>query len=279
MTFEELDKAISHFETFKMNFATDIAGVRSGDEEYQGMEKLFESCESVWPTFIYEIKRNLRLGYTDYSHELQSLLDNNNFIRDNFDANTHHPFWRWLYEKLDVLIEAACLSSGVNFQNLSKSQNIKDDLFLKISHGGLTMAEVYQIEACVFNSPTISQPNDKTGKRLSKSVSKNINKSIITFDQLFVNDQDKCFVENLLRELKVVDRNGICTLTQRKRGALFGIVRALREKQIIPNYPDKHLMTAFTTYTKTYYSRIKDDSNLFDEYYKKAANAIKKRKL
>lgn len=95
------------------------------------------------------------------------------------------------------------------------------------------------------------------------------------FEEFFLVQDHSVFCINLLKELGVSDAKGLYALGPKKRSSMLGYIHALKEHGFITYATEPEIMKALFSYLNTHYSRLKPESNTYNQYYNLTDSALK----
>ncbi|MAL58616.1 MAG: hypothetical protein CMC14_01060 [Flavobacteriaceae bacterium] len=258
----------------------------------------YQNDESTDVLIVEELEKRLAIEAVEYKRKLDDEWEKYTFdpmYFDNFiSGDLYNEFLKSLYERIKPLNDFEInkyLTLSVN-QFKTHTPEKRAEAFKRLYHDtywfpnymeykeetylskyAMHVWKHYTNHFHLYKEATINALNDfkigitTTTKKPSKELKKDFNSLIPQ-----TNKQD--YILQLLEDLSIT-LNGTSILTPRKKGALRGVIEALREKMIIPNIGLSTLCNVFADKINLELKSELDASTTSEKYKKEALQYIK----
>lgn len=294
--FENLNHFKSICESLKKHF--EKPKVKIEPQRIQMNYTNYQNDEPVDVFIVEELEKRLAIEAVEYKRKLDDEWEKYTFdpmYFDNFiSGNLYNEFLKSLYERIKPLNDFEInkyLTLSVNqfkthtpekraeaFKRLyydtywfPNYMEYKEESYM--SKYAMHVWKHYANHFEVFKEATINALNDfKSGiTSTTKTTVKELKKD---FSTLIPQTNKQDYVLQLLEDLSIT-LNGTSILTPRKKGALRGVIEALREKMIIPNIGLSTLCNVFAERINLELRSELDASTTSEKYKKEALQYIK----
>lgn len=262
----------------------------------------FQNDEPTDVFIVEELEKRLAIEAVEYKRKLDDEWEKYTFdpmYFDNFiSGDLYNEFLKSLYERIKPLNDFEInkyLTLSVN-QFKTHTPEKRAEAFKRLYHDtywfpnymeykeetylskyAMHVWKHYANHFTLFKEATINALKDfksgitSTTKKPSKELKKDFNSLIPQ-----TNKQD--YIVRLLEDLSIT-LNGTSILTPRKKGALRGVIEALREKMIIPNIGLSTLCNVFADKINLELKSELDASTTSEKYKKEALQYIKNNRI
>lgn len=306
------NKFISHFIKYmaiadRLTTFKSILETVEEEKKHQAKERLtnpamtytnYQNDEPKDVFIVEELEKRLAIEAVEYKRKLDDEWEKYTFdpmYFDNFISGAlYNEFLKSLYERIKPLNDFEInkyLTLSVN-QFKTHTPDKRAEVFKRLYHDtywfpnymeykeetylskyAMHVWKHYTNHFELFKEATINALNDfKSGiTSTAKKPSKDLKKD---FNSLIPQTNKQVYVLQLLEDLSIT-LNGSCILTPRKKGALRGVIEALREKMIIPNIGLSTLCNVFADKINLELRSELDASTTSENYKKEALQYIK----